>query len=153
VRVTPPGGLNRRRRLLGAAAGAANRGRLGEHEEHGDRQGPSRDRGSLSDVKHVVILMQENRSFDTDIPFHYALADAFTICDQYHCSLMGGTTPEPAAPVHRHDPPGRQGRRPGHPERARLNPVYSWKVRRARGERAAQPVRHRLSGPGPGPAR
>ncbi|WP_300621721.1 phospholipase C, phosphocholine-specific [Dokdonella sp.] len=28
-----------------------------------------------------------------DIPFHYALADAFTICDAYHCSLMGSTTP------------------------------------------------------------
>jgi phospholipase C len=28
-----------------------------------------------------------------DIPFHYALADAFTICDAYHCSLMGSTDP------------------------------------------------------------
>jgi phospholipase C len=28
-----------------------------------------------------------------DIPFHYALADAFTICDAYHCSLLGGTDP------------------------------------------------------------
>jgi phospholipase C len=28
-----------------------------------------------------------------DIPFHYALADAFTICDAYHCSLMGPTHP------------------------------------------------------------
>ncbi|MFI1110293.1 MULTISPECIES: phosphocholine-specific phospholipase C [Streptomyces] len=28
-----------------------------------------------------------------DIPFHYALADAFTICDAYHCSLMGATDP------------------------------------------------------------
>ena len=28
-----------------------------------------------------------------DIPFHYALADAFTICDGYHCSLMGPTDP------------------------------------------------------------
>ena len=26
-----------------------------------------------------------------DIPFHYALADAFTICDQYHCSVLGPT--------------------------------------------------------------
>ncbi len=29
----------------------------------------------------------------TDIPFHYALADAFTICDNYHCSIMGPTDP------------------------------------------------------------
>ncbi|TAN22740.1 MAG: phospholipase C, phosphocholine-specific [Acidobacteria bacterium] len=28
-----------------------------------------------------------------DIPFHYALADAFTICDAYHCSLLGPTGP------------------------------------------------------------
>ena len=28
-----------------------------------------------------------------DIPFHYALADAFTICDAYHCSLMTCTDP------------------------------------------------------------
>src|SRR4051794_5663837 len=28
-----------------------------------------------------------------DIPFHYALADAFTICDQYHSSVMGATWP------------------------------------------------------------
>jgi phospholipase C len=28
-----------------------------------------------------------------DIPFHYALADAFTICDAYHCSLLGPTYP------------------------------------------------------------
>ena len=139
-----------------------------------------RDTGTLEDVKHIVILMQENRSFDhyfgalkgvcgfgdprpatlpngkpvwhqptpdgellpfrpdaphlglqfmagtphdwpttqhawnegrsdqwiaakgtntmayftrADIPFHYALADAFTICDAYHCSLLGPTDP------------------------------------------------------------
>jgi phospholipase C len=28
-----------------------------------------------------------------DIPFHYAMADAFTICDGYHCSLLGPTDP------------------------------------------------------------
>ena len=28
-----------------------------------------------------------------DIPFHYSLADAFTICDAYHCSLLGPTDP------------------------------------------------------------
>jgi phospholipase C len=28
-----------------------------------------------------------------DIPFQYALADAFTICDGYHCSVMGPTNP------------------------------------------------------------
>ena len=29
----------------------------------------------------------------SDIPFHFALADAFTICDAYHCSFMGATDP------------------------------------------------------------
>ncbi|POX45199.1 phospholipase C, phosphocholine-specific [Streptomyces sp. Ru71] len=28
-----------------------------------------------------------------DIPFHYALADTFTVCDAYHCSFMGSTDP------------------------------------------------------------
>ncbi|MEU6576586.1 phosphocholine-specific phospholipase C [Streptomyces sp. NPDC046805] len=28
-----------------------------------------------------------------DIPFHHALADAFTICDAYHCSFLGSTDP------------------------------------------------------------
>jgi phospholipase C len=29
----------------------------------------------------------------SDIPLYYALADAFTICDGYHCSVMGPTDP------------------------------------------------------------
>jgi phospholipase C len=28
-----------------------------------------------------------------DIPFHFALADAFTVCDAYHCSFLGPTDP------------------------------------------------------------
>jgi phospholipase C len=28
-----------------------------------------------------------------DLPFYYALADAFTICDAYHCSIWGQTCP------------------------------------------------------------
>ena len=28
-----------------------------------------------------------------DLPFYYALADAFTICDGYHCSILGPTHP------------------------------------------------------------
>ena len=28
-----------------------------------------------------------------DIPFQFALAEAFTICDAYHCSVLGPTTP------------------------------------------------------------
>jgi phospholipase C len=29
----------------------------------------------------------------SDIPFHYALADAYTICDAYHCSILSATGP------------------------------------------------------------
>jgi phospholipase C len=28
-----------------------------------------------------------------DIPFHFALAESFTVCDAYHCSLLGPTWP------------------------------------------------------------
>jgi phospholipase C len=28
-----------------------------------------------------------------DLPLHYALADAFTVCDRYHCSVIGPTDP------------------------------------------------------------
>jgi len=28
-----------------------------------------------------------------DLPFHYALADAFTVCDGYYCSVLGPTYP------------------------------------------------------------
>ena len=29
----------------------------------------------------------------SDIPYYHALADAFTICDRYHCSVLGPTDP------------------------------------------------------------
>jgi phospholipase C len=29
----------------------------------------------------------------SELPFYYALADAFTICDHYHCSVLGPTDP------------------------------------------------------------
>ena len=40
--------------------------------------------------KGTTSMAHLNRN---DIPFHYALADAFTICDAYHCSLLGPTDP------------------------------------------------------------
>jgi len=41
-------------------------------------------------AKGAFTMAQFTRN---DIPFHYALADAFTICDNYHCSLLGPTNP------------------------------------------------------------
>jgi phospholipase C len=38
----------------------------------------------------VRTLGYLNRS---DIPFHYALADAYTVCDAYHCSILSATGP------------------------------------------------------------
>ena len=40
-------------------------------------------------VKSVMAMAHYNRQ---DVPFYYALADAFTICDHSFCSLQTGTT-------------------------------------------------------------
>ncbi|WP_459715474.1 phosphocholine-specific phospholipase C [Paraburkholderia sp. 2C] len=46
----------------------------------------------------------------TDIPFHYALADAFTVCDAYYCSMPGPTHPNRAyLMTGMVDPTGTQG--------------------------------------------
>jgi phospholipase C len=183
-----------RRRLLTAAGAAAAATFAAEFLPDNVRKalaaGPPRGTGCLQDIKHVVILMQENRSFDhyfgtlpgvrgfsdpaaitlstgqpvfyqpdpsnpegyllpfhldtlttsaqaipstshaytvqhaawnggamnnwlpvhlaadgangaftmgyygrEDIPFQFALAEAFTICDNYHCSVLGPTWP------------------------------------------------------------
>ncbi|AXK31294.1 phospholipase C, phosphocholine-specific [Streptomyces armeniacus] len=171
--------LNRRRflRIAGASTGFAA---LSDSIARAAAIPASRRSGTIEDVEHVVVLMQENRSFDhyfgalkgvrgfgdprpaapggrenvwhqwdgvrdvlpyhpdaedlgmqfiaglnhdwagghqawhdgkydqwipakspgtmayltrEDIPFHYALADAFTVCDAYHCSFIGATDP------------------------------------------------------------
>ncbi len=59
-------GIMSRRRLLGSAAagaGAATLSLLPPSVQRAVAAGPPR-RGSLADVEHVVMLMQENRSFD-----------------------------------------------------------------------------------------
>jgi phospholipase C len=169
-----------RRRFLSLAGGAAALSVLAPSIARAAAIPPRRRTGTVRDVEHIVVLMQENRSFDhyfgslrgvrgfgdprpvtlpsgkpvwyqsdgssdvlpfhpdadqlgmkfledlphdwntghqawnsgaydqwvpaksavtmayltrDDIPFHYALADAFTICDAYHCSLIGPTDP------------------------------------------------------------
>jgi phospholipase C len=45
-----------------------------------------------------------------DVPFYYALADAFTICDRYHCSVIGPTDPNRLYSMSATlDPDGQQG--------------------------------------------
>src|SRR6202035_4556326 len=42
------------------------------------------------DSNFVATMGYFDRS---ELPFYYALADAFTICDAYHCSVLGPTDP------------------------------------------------------------
>lgn len=42
------------------------------------------------DAKSSMCMGYYDRS---DVPFYYALADAFTLCDHYFCSSLTGTTP------------------------------------------------------------
>jgi phospholipase C len=210
--------FTRRRFLGGAAAVAASAGLLAR-PDRGIAETLARPRltGSLDDVEHVVILMQENRSFDhyygtmagvrgfgdraalqlasgndvlhqpdalrldggyllpfrvdtakvdgqdmgdlahdwdtthlawdggsydqwtlaktemtmgffdvPDIPFHRALAAAFTICDSYHCSIMGPTTPNRLYHwTGTIDPAGLAGG-PATSNPPDYQPVYSW---------------------------
>lgn len=52
---------------------------------------PASYRFFQGDKQHIPRLMGY---FDEqDLPFHRAIADAFTICDHYHCSILGSTTP------------------------------------------------------------
>ncbi|GAA3435007.1 phosphocholine-specific phospholipase C [Kutzneria kofuensis] len=64
------------------------------------------DLGHGWDDQHLAMNNGANNSWITakgemtmgyfterDIPFHRALADAFTLCDAYHCSVQGPTTP------------------------------------------------------------
>jgi phospholipase C len=169
-----------RREFLRLAAGSATLALLPASIRRALAVPAAVERGTIEDVKHVVILMQENRSFDhyfgslrgvrgfgdrfpvplesgkpvwaqsdgareiapyhldsrsmnallvpdtphsyadaqaawnqgkfghwpkyktqysmghyrrDDIPFQFALADAFTLCDAYHCSITAGTDP------------------------------------------------------------
>ena len=68
-----------------------------------------------------------------DLPFYYALADAFTICDGYHCSVFGPTRPNRyylmTATL---DPEGRNGG----PAINNAIRTYSWETYPERLERA-----------------
>jgi phospholipase C len=48
-------------------------------------------RSHNSEYKHVPITMGHYTR--EDIPFYYALADAFTVCDQHYSGVMTSTTP------------------------------------------------------------
>ncbi len=48
-------------------------------------------RSSNKDYEHMPITMGHYTR--EDLPFYYALADAFTVCDQSYCAVMSSTTP------------------------------------------------------------
>lgn len=60
-----------------------------------------------------------------DIPFHFALADAFTICDHYFCSVMGPTDPNRLYLWSGMIDPNRTG---GGPAINNNEPGFSWKT-------------------------
>ncbi|MEU6985380.1 phosphocholine-specific phospholipase C [Streptomyces sp. NPDC046324] len=68
-----------------------------------------------------------------DIPFHYALADAFTICDAYHCSFIGATDPNRYYMWTGHTGNDRTG---GGPVLGNEEAGYSWKTYPERLEQA-----------------
>ncbi|MEI9906005.1 MAG: alkaline phosphatase family protein [Asticcacaulis sp.] len=66
------------------------------------------DHGRMSawtSAKHNHALGYFTRD---DIPFQFALAEAFTLCDAYHCGIQAGDRPQPPVPLDGH---GRRRRR------------------------------------------
>ncbi|MGC4060639.1 MAG: phospholipase C, phosphocholine-specific [Aquabacterium sp.] len=60
----------------------------GWKDAHGAWNNGRYDKWIANKTKTTMAYLQRQ-----DIPFHYALADAFTICDAYHCSIMSSTDP------------------------------------------------------------
>ncbi len=48
-------------------------------------------RSGEAEYAHIPITMGHYTR--EDLPFYYALADAFTVCDQHYCSVLSSTTP------------------------------------------------------------
>ena len=64
-------------------------------------QHQSWDNGAMDQFVNVHLMVDGASNFAptmgyfqrSDLPFYYALADAFTICDDYYCSVLGPTDP------------------------------------------------------------
>src|SRR5947199_344389 len=81
--------INRRRFLQLAGASAAFAAMANSIEQAGPIPA-HRPYGPWLPAKTPTTMAYLTRE---DIPFHYALADKFTVCDAYHCSFMGSTDP------------------------------------------------------------
>lgn len=80
--------------------------------------------------KWVAAKSEQTMGYFTkdDIPFHHQLASSFTICDHYHCSLIGPTTPNRLFQwTGTINPQGGLGG-PATDNPADYDPVYSWKT-------------------------
>ncbi|WP_252179840.1 phospholipase C, phosphocholine-specific [Endozoicomonas sp. 4G] len=51
------------------------------------------DQGRMSDWPTYKQQQSMGYYTEAELPFQVALADAFTICDEYYCSFQGGTNP------------------------------------------------------------
>jgi len=74
-----------------------------------------------------------------DVAFHYALADAFTLCDAYHCSIHADTAPNRiylwSGTIDAKNVLGKKPNGPGFNERAKKN-GYTWTTYPERLEKA-----------------
>jgi phospholipase C len=74
-----------------------------------------------------------------DVSFHYALADAFTICDAYHCSVHSNTCPNRiymwSGTIDARNAYGSKANGPGFDERLKVN-GYTWTTYPERLEKA-----------------
>ena len=71
-----------------------------------------------------------------DIPFQFALAEAFTICDAYHCSVMGPTWPNRMYWMTGTIDPDGKARRPDDQQQVRSPAAYRWTTYAERLEKA-----------------
>src|SRR5437588_313810 len=88
-------GITRRQALRGAGAAGLGLGAFGGIDgllsAAAEAAGPGRHGSMAADG----AAGPETMGYYTrgDVPFYHALADAFTICDHYHCSVIGPTDP------------------------------------------------------------
>jgi phospholipase C len=90
---------------------------------HGRMDGFVREHLKLEGENGTVTRGYYTRA---DIPYYYALADAFTLCDGYHASVIGGSDPNHAYSISATiDPAGHRGG-PLVVNRSGFSPQLSW---------------------------
>ncbi|MCG3752168.1 phosphocholine-specific phospholipase C [Amycolatopsis sp. Poz14] len=82
--------------------------------------------GWVNEKQDVFTMCYQQRS---ELPYHYALAEAFTICDAYHCSVPADTAPNRimlwSGTIDTQNRLGTKANGPGLDERANTN-GYTW---------------------------